>query len=241
MAKAEKRLPWFKFKTRDWRASAKLRLCSFAARGLWIDLLSLMSEAAPRGFLLVEGVAPSPQQLTGLIGGSAAEIAKHLKELGATKVYSVTGQPMPDDVASLIPGDMPEGVILSRRMVRDEAKAARDKANGSGGGNPTLKGVNPPPNPQRSETRGHIPSHGDTSGDPPRASTPGGARAGAPSGTIDHDSDAQWRARLRTYRPGGFWLLNDWGPRPEDKGTRVPPHILAEWQRRQEARQENAA
>lgn len=56
----DKRKPWFKFFGRDWRSNAKLRLCSYAARGLWADMLTLMAEATPRGFLLVDGIAHQP-------------------------------------------------------------------------------------------------------------------------------------------------------------------------------------
>ena len=155
---ADQRKPWVKWYTRDWRADAPLRMCSYAARGLWADMLTLMAESRHFGFLLVEGVVPTARQLAGLLGGTEREIAKLLLELRKANVYSVTGQPMPADVEVLVPADLPADVILSRRMVRDKAKAERDRANGSGGGNPKLRGrdnqgVNPHANPQRSEAR----------------------------------------------------------------------------------------
>lgn len=170
MAKAKAagigRNPWIKWYTRDWRSDPPLRMCSFGARGLWADLLSLMWEANVVGFLLVEGVAPTPRDLVGLLGGAERDIRRLIDELGAKNVYSITGQPMPDDVRALVPAGMPDGVMLSRRMVRDKAKADRDRANGKGGGNPQIvgqdnggdngpdnPGVNPPPNPQRPESR----------------------------------------------------------------------------------------
>jgi hypothetical protein len=52
----------------------------------------------------------------------------------------------------------------------------------------------------------------------------------------DRDSDQHWRARLRGYRPGGFWLEGDWGPRPESGRSRVPPRILADWRATKSAR-----
>ncbi|WIM09279.1 hypothetical protein [Enhydrobacter sp.] len=61
---------------------------------------------------------------------------------------------------------------------------------------------------------------------PKPAATTKSAAAGI---TADRDSEAHWRARLRGYRPGGFWLEGDWGPRPESGRARVPPPILAEW------------
>jgi hypothetical protein len=51
----------------------------------------------------------------------------------------------------------------------------------------------------------------------------------------ERDSAAQWRARLARYRPGKFWLEGDWGPRPESGQSRVPPEMLADWRRQQEA------
>jgi len=155
---SEKRQPWLKLYTKDWRADAALRMCSFAARGLWFDMMTLMHEGTAYGFLLIEGITPTARQLAGLLGGSEREVKALLRELGEANVYSVTGETMPGDVAALIPSDMPAGVIFSRRMVRDKAKAERDRENGSGGGNPNLRrqpnrGVNPPANPQNPESR----------------------------------------------------------------------------------------
>jgi hypothetical protein len=129
--------PWMKFYPTDWRGDAALRSVSFAARGLWMDMLSLMHEADPYGHLLVNGRAPPADRLARMLGGALEEVTQLLDELEEQGVFSRTG----------------DGIIYSRRMVRDYAKAARDKANGSAGGNPNIKrngpvGVNPPLNPQ---------------------------------------------------------------------------------------------
>jgi hypothetical protein len=52
--------------------------------------------------------------------------------------------------------------------------------------------------------------------------------------TAEQDSDSQWRARLKSYRPGKFWLEGDWGPRPESGQSRVPRPVLEDWQARQQ-------
>jgi hypothetical protein len=57
----------------------------------------------------------------------------------------------------------------------------------------------------------------------------GASAAKAVAGTVDRDSGGQWRARLRGYRPGKFWLEGDWGPRPESGQSRVPAELLGEW------------
>lgn len=66
----------------------------------------------------------------------------------------------------------------------------------------------------------------------PRASVVHAASAtgGSDLGIVVRDNDDQWRARLRRYRPGKFWMEGDWGPRPESGASRVPPPLLAEWQ-----------
>jgi DNA-binding Lrp family transcriptional regulator len=122
-------LPWLKFYPTDWRGDSGLRGCGFAARGLWMDILSLMHEAEPYGHLLVNGKAPSAKRLAAMLGGSETEITKLLDELEDAGVFS------------RIDG----GVIVSRRMIRDNLKAQDDRENGKAGGNPALKGNRPSP------------------------------------------------------------------------------------------------
>lgn len=136
------RQPWMKFFPADWQSDVLLRSCSIAARGLWIELLCIMQKADPVGHLLVNGKAPAPSLLAVLCGTSEKEIRRLLDELRAAGVF--------DEV---------EGVIVSRRMVRDVEKAERDKANGKRGGNPAVMvGVNPPvkPSVERGD-KAHIP------------------------------------------------------------------------------------
>jgi hypothetical protein len=213
----DKRKPWLKFWGRDWRSSAKLRLCSPLARAVWIDMITLMAEARPPGFLLVDGVPPTPDELASLIGTPAREVRRALAELAGKRVYSVVGQPMADDVACLIPGAIPAGVILSRRMVRDEAKAVKDRENGRGGGNPSLKrGVNPTgyrseSRDQRSESQLPL-----TRRVAPRASAPDGARAGTALREPLRLTGAYSRGTflMQAHRPGEAWKQAN-GPSPE--------------------------
>ncbi len=120
------RLPWFKYYPGDWRAEARLRVCSLAARGLWIELLGLMHEGDPRGYLTI-----GKRRLTEMdvkliatqIASEPRSIARCLEELSSNGVFST------DD----------DGCIYSRRMVRDEELKRRDQENGKLGGNPNLK------------------------------------------------------------------------------------------------------
>lgn len=125
----EKRIPYIRFYTTDWRGDVPLRMCSFAARGLWIDLLTLMHESDRPGLLLIAGQAPSARQLAALLGGGEKEISKLLSELELSGIFS---------------RDAETGAILSRRMVRDREKAEADRENGRNGGNPNLKPTDKP-------------------------------------------------------------------------------------------------
>lgn len=132
--------PFLQFYTRDWRSDTRLRACSFAARGLWIEMMAIMHEAAYCGVLAVGNDRLTERNLaaiaiqTGAPGG-AAEVRKLLAELKRNGVYSIA-----DD-----------GAIYSRRMVRDEEKRVRNRENGRRGGNPALKPSDNPENAASSD------------------------------------------------------------------------------------------
>jgi hypothetical protein len=137
-----RKLPWMKFYPADWRADPALRMCSLAARGLWMEMLSIMHEADPRGSLLINGKAIGAKQLASLCGATLRETIALLTELEAAGVFS----------------HAEDGTIFSRRMKRDDEKAEQDKANGKAGGNPRLNaGVNPPDKAQSPEARSQNP------------------------------------------------------------------------------------
>jgi hypothetical protein len=121
--------PWFKFYAADWRADPRLRTVSSGARGLWIDMLSLMHEAEPRGTLKVNGRQLSVQQLEMLFGLTPGLTQGLLDELEQAGVFSREE----------------DGTIYSRRMRRDNEKAEIHQKNGKKGGNPRIRneGVNP--------------------------------------------------------------------------------------------------
>ncbi len=120
--------PWMKFYTSDWRAAPELRMCSLAARAMWMEMICVMHEADPYGSLLVGGKPVAISQIASLAGASLRETEKLVSELENSGVFS-------RDI---------DGVIYSRRMKRDYVKSLKDRENGRGGGNPALaKGVNP--------------------------------------------------------------------------------------------------
>jgi len=103
------RRPWFKFYTCDWRADPALRSCSVAARGLWIDFLTIMHEATPYGHLLINGKVPSYYQISQIVGLDYRVVKNLVAELERNSVFTRTTT----------------STITSRRMLRDEAKRQR--------------------------------------------------------------------------------------------------------------------
>lgn len=114
--------PWMKFYPQDWRADEKLRLCSLAARGLWIEMLALMHRSERYGQLLISGRVPTDAQLAVQVGASPDEVTAMLAELSDAGVFSRAAS----------------GAIYSRRMTRDHKKAENARKNGKKGGNPSL-------------------------------------------------------------------------------------------------------
>ena len=143
---SEKRLSWLKWYPADWRADPRLRMCSLAARGLWIELIGYMHESPRYGYLLIGDRPPTVKQIATLVGEQVKAVERAMDELETSGVFSVE-----------------DGIIYSRRMVRDKAKADADRENGRSGGNPKLiegdnGGVNPHSNPEDKAARGHAPA-----------------------------------------------------------------------------------
>lgn len=114
--------PWMKFYPQDWRADEKLRLCSLAARGLWIEMLAIMHRSERYGQLLISGRVPTDAQLAVQVGASPEQVSSLLLELDGAGVFSRAAS----------------GAIYSRRMTRDYKKAEIARKNGKTGGNPRL-------------------------------------------------------------------------------------------------------
>lgn len=185
--------PWVKFFPADWRADPKLRSCCMAARGLWMEMLCLMHEAEPCGYLTLNGKPVTDRQLASLAGASVKDVCAWLSELEESGVFSR------DE----------DGKIFSRRILRDVEKEATDKANGKRGGNPSLKrGVNPSDKSHKPEARSHMP---DT------ATAPKGAAAAPPPLDKDEFKLRCERAAGRSYEQGWGKILELRGTHSDER------------------------
>ena len=139
--------PWFKFYRSDWLGDPLLRSCSRDARAVLVDLICLMEEAEPRGYVLINGRQPSDRELASLCADpcpqSARKVLASLHELVSKGVLSRS-----DD-----------GAIFSRRIVKKAKESEQNKQNGIRGGNPALKvPVNPSPvEPEKPEAKSEQP------------------------------------------------------------------------------------
>lgn len=107
--------PAFQFYPGDWLRSTDLRSCSVAARGLWMDMLCLMHEGTPYGYLRVGNKDILPPILAKMVGETVENVEIWLKELENSGVFSRKPEKT--------------GCIYSRRMVKDE-KVRESRANG---------------------------------------------------------------------------------------------------------------
>lgn len=103
--------PWFKFHPRDWRGDQALRAVSIAARGLWIECLCIMHEAKPYGHLVLNGDPVGDDTLARMTGISVQQVSDCMSELKQAGVLSITR----------------EGVVFSRRMTKDHARARKGR------------------------------------------------------------------------------------------------------------------
>ena len=112
---------WAKWFWSDWLSDPAVRLCSYAARGLWMDMLAIAAGHEPVGYVAVSGRPLDATALARMTGGAASEVEELLAELERNGVFSRTGK----------------GVIYSRRMISDAKKAKTASENGKKGGYPT--------------------------------------------------------------------------------------------------------
>jgi hypothetical protein len=80
--------PSTRFYWKDWMNEAGLRLCSAAARGLWMDMLCIAAAATRKGYVEVESKACTVADLAKLANSPASSVRRWLAELEAHGVFS---------------------------------------------------------------------------------------------------------------------------------------------------------
>jgi hypothetical protein len=117
-------MPYVKWHGRDWLGDPLLRMVGHEARGVWIDLLCVMMQSEPYGHLSVGGKPMSNEQMARMIGVDMPTFIPLLMDIEGAGISSRTA----------------DGVLYSRRLVRDYDQFMRfSKAGKKGGGNPALR------------------------------------------------------------------------------------------------------
>ena len=111
------------FYPKDWLGDLELRMCSPAARGLWIDLMCVMCDGVPYGHLTFH-----ESLVLNMTNTSKEDYDKALVELEAVR-----------ETGKSVAYRTEAGVIYSKRMVQDERKRRTNRTNALLGGNPALK------------------------------------------------------------------------------------------------------
>ncbi len=115
--------PCSKWFWNDWDNDMALHLCSLAAQGLWMRMLSIAARATPIGYVMINGRSVDATDLAHVTGASEAEIRCLLDELEDRRVFSRDRHRR----------------IYNRRMVRDARDHQSAVRNGKDGGNPLLR------------------------------------------------------------------------------------------------------
>lgn len=157
-------LPWSKFFWSDYAADPALKLCSFAAQGLWMRMLCIAAEHEPVGYVAINGRGLDANGISRITGGSVEEVETLLAEMHENNVFSRDRR----------------GWIYSRRLINDAKIRRKASEAGKKGGNPklckgdeksdTFKGEDKaedkqPPKPQSPEARYSVDK--STGGEPP--------------------------------------------------------------------------
>ena len=159
--------PAFQFYPADWRKDMALQSCSVAARGLWVEMLCIAHECEPYGHLTVNGKPMTAAQIGRHTGLTERECAKLVAELEDAGVVSRTA----------------EGVLYSRRMVRDEDLRNRRAEGGKGGAEHGAKGA-------EHGMKGGRPAQGRGVSEPPIQPPPSSSSSSSSSTSVEESASA---------------------------------------------------
>ena len=109
--------PWMKWYPSDWRGDPLVKACTPITRYVWFEMLGLMHEARPYGYLLLNGNPLDAATLGRVISVDGRTVAAALKELEGLGVFSRTD----------------EGVIICRRMIREGMRSEQAAEHGRKG------------------------------------------------------------------------------------------------------------
>ena len=122
--KGKGKRPSYQWYPGDFRRDTAVSSLPLIVRGFWRELLDLMHDGEPYGHLTAGGDAIAPADLARMVGESREDVVSWLDILERRNVFSRSS----------------EGVIYSRRMVRDDIVLRARIKGGKGAPQPNAKG-----------------------------------------------------------------------------------------------------
>jgi hypothetical protein len=215
MAKKNPSTRWF---FNDWHNDEPLQICSLAARGAWIELLTIC--ALNNGYLVIHDTPPTIAALARYVGAPPGLMGRVLKELENNGVFSRNE----------------EGVIFNRRMTRAHDTRVRaqcdPRTHSSTSSFLHLSSKDSPLNPPAPQAGGLSTSKirkrkKGNGAAPPEDSPKRGPDYGpaGPNGASWETVVDDWfRAKANGRRP--FWGPMWSSPAPGQPGCEAPPEII---------------
>nr|WP_298117377.1 DnaT-like ssDNA-binding domain-containing protein [uncultured Pseudomonas sp.] len=213
--------PSFQFYPADWRNNAKLRRCSWAARGVWIELMGLMHDSDEYGVLRW-----NLKQIAQAIG-APIKLLKELVECGVLygaesgecepMIYTPRSARKAGDPVCLMPAQQGP-VWYSPRMVRDEyVRTKRGESTRFGEG-----GEPPKPRTSRSPKR----PIGDDIGEAPHRPQGDGSTSSSTSTTsVPNGTSVDARQRFEMHEE---WQPDELNLKTQCRMQMVAPELLTD-------------
>ena len=144
------KLPSMQFYPADWRKDPGVQALSYHDRGVWFEILCLMHESEQRGKLILNGNPMPEDALARLLGLDNQTLNQTLTTI---LTYGVATR------------EPESGVLICRRMVRDEGIRKIRQDAGKMGGNPLLLNQNGNQKPTTRVKQKSTPSSSSSSSD----------------------------------------------------------------------------
>lgn len=181
---AQAKLPSFQFYPGDWRKDAGVQALDYHDRGVWHEILCLMHECEERGKLVLNGQPMPEDALSRLLGLDKQILSKTVSTL------------LTYGVASL---ESDTGILICRRMVRDEhIRQIRSKA-GKMGGNPGLVKQNTKQIPTTGVKQIPTPSSSSSVSSSSSDHSPKNGKASSDKDPRHHEITSQWGERFKAF------------------------------------------
>lgn len=199
-------MPWDKFFWSDYASDPALKLCSFAAQGLWMRMLCIAAEHEPAGYIAINGRGLEEEDIARVTGGAILEVSLLVAELERNGVFSRDRRAW----------------IYSRRMVKTAKMRRQASEWGKKGGNPKLRNKSEIPPGDKGGGKGGV-----DEGDKPQKPEARSYSEGKPSGPGQAEADPDFDP-IKVLFDEGIRILGKAG-----SGEKSARSLIGRWRKEQ--------